>query len=486
MASVDQRALEILIRAKDLASADFKKVDDAAKRTSDSIAKGFKGGVLASIKDSVTELKAFVRGFSLLQGVRFLGDVISDWLAVRREIAAARQEMTLFLNLRGAPASLREDLEALKSTLMGLRTDTGFLSEKTASAMALLGSRFKITAEQAAAFAKDAVFLANTVAGYKDDPLAALNDILKAQSGIAGAADALTQKLQLQIKDETSLGNLRKERLIAEKELAIRGLEAANAARLEADVAGRAGALAEIKSLQEDILTLQREIAKNPLVPVDPLAAERARAEKAAADQIERQNRALKEQAPLVREIALDRSDFGAGLSEGFEEFREQLLNFREQGRQTVLSLVGGVQQIGLAFVDTLVTRTMSAREALRQFATDMLRMLAQLTAQLAASRILGALFGAIAGAGTGGNGYRSSLGNEPVPGGNVGPSAGASGLKSWSPSGGGGGTTNIYFQFVDGTGADELLVRHKQTIMEIVAAGAGSNRDLRVALGVR
>lgn len=487
MAGVDQRALEILIRARDLASAEMRRVADSAKKTGAEVKKSFGGDLLGSMKDSVNELKAFVRGFSLLQAGKFLFGLIQEWREVAAETAAARKELNLYLSLRGAPTSTKEELAAIRDTLLGLKTSAGAVSEQTANAIAILANRFKLVQGEAQALGKDAVFLADTFAAYKDDPVAAFNDLAKAQQGFA---DGLIQKTGLQFDQENALIELRKQRLIVEKEL--------QAALLEPIVTQSTAfgdkVVGDNRKLIEDLKQQAAELRSTlkGIPSVDPLAGERAKRtaeEQKAADLIERQNRALADQKTLVRTITVDRSDFGAGLSEGFQQFRDEVTNFREQGEQTVLSLLGGVQQIGAGIIDGLITRTIKARDALKLFGLDMLRLLAQLAAQLAASQLLGALFNLAAGGATGGfakgvqdAGYGGGIGKPlAAPG-----ALGLKGVNGTGGSGSGGGTTNIIFQFVDGASADELLVRHKQTILDIVAAGAGTNRDLRVALGVR
>jgi len=474
----DQRALEILIRAKDQASAEMNKIAASAKKLGEDTKKSLGQGLLGSLKDSAAELKSFIRGFSLIQAGRFLFGLIEDWQKVKEETRAAREEFSPYVSLRNAPSRLKEELKATRDALLGI-TD-----EQNATALAILADRFKIAGLEAKQLAEDAAFLSGKDGAFKDDPVAAFDALAKAR---AGFSDTLLQKLGLEKGQEEILLNIRKERLATEKEIQATALER-SAQNVESGFGGLSGGQnrlrAEAAELREQAAATRA--AMKELQGLDPLAAERAKAEAEVTRQLKEQNRALQVQKPLVQEIVVDRSDFAAGLREGFEEFKQGITNFREQGRQTVLSLLGGVSQLGLASVDTLVTRTASARDALKQFVTDMLRLLAQLAAQLAASRLLGLLFNAVGGAAAP-NGFQQGLQNAGVNGGIGQPLAMGAGIGT-GPNGGGagGGTTNIIFNVVDMAGADEFLVRHRNTIIQIVAGAAGSNRDFRVAMQVR
>jgi len=483
----DQRALEILIRAKDQASAEMRKVSENAKRTGAEVKKSMGTDVLGSIKDSVNELKAFVRGFSILQAGRLLFGLIQEWREVAAETAKARQELETYLSFRGLEAndSLRAVRDELEKTLE--------LTPKVATQMVVLGDQFGLSAERIRKTAEEAQFLAKEFPNFGGDGVKAFEALGKASEGFFADLQKGTElviqnsedfaKLRLHISAVTTeYGELHK--IYAELQAIGTQAAATLGASLTSETAARVAKLTADARRLEAAIRLARNTSA--LEGLSPVAAERAKAEAEAAKEIERQNRAIQVQVPLVEEIAIDRSDFAAGLREGFEEFKQGVTNFREQGRQTVLSLLGGVSQLGLASVDTLVTRTASARDALKQFVTDMLRLLAQLAAQLAASRLLGLLFNAVGGAAAP-NGFQQGLQNAGVNGGIGQPLAMGAGIGT-GPNGGGagGGTTNIIFNVVDMAGADEFLVRHRNTIIQIVAGAAGSNRDFRVAMQVR
>lgn len=480
----DQRSLEILIKARDLATAEFQKTQSwldslsgTSKKTTDEISKGFKGNVLTSIRDSVKELKSWIGAFSLIKVGREAFELIDHWLEVRKKTREAREELELYLNLSGVRGDRRNAILGLQFALAEMADKLKLTADQT-TGISILAEKLKISDNEVKALAADAALLASRLSAVKGQPVAAFEALSKA---VAGDATELNRILGTQETRERALIAIRRERLALEQD-AIEQQKEAEAINVLAGFAGlspasqqRAAELRQEAEAARDLARQYRDI--KGLTAPDP-AADRRKTIRDKADLILLDAQIRNSKAQAEREaIAAQRADFVGGLSAGFEQFRQELNDFHQQGIQTVTSLLGGVRDIGVGIVDGLVTNTLRGRDALKKFGEDMLRMLANLVAQLTLNRGLALLFNAIvpaAGAPPGSGG----AGAGPTPGApGSGPGLGASSFNGGLPSGlrnignrtigGGGGapaggwggspTFNIILQATDTDGLERL-----------------------------
>lgn len=440
------------VRARDAYSAEFKKVASEGKRAAQDVGTSFKTVAKSGITDAVNEIRSLVRAYGLIKAGKFLIGLIEDWHEVAVKTAEARRHLETYLALRGG-GQLKDTLIGVRDTIAAIKG----LGMPAASAMAMLGDQFKLTSGQIEGAAKDAQFLTENFAAFKDKPVEAFHALAQA---INESFDALSKGTGLDMSQPGALGAITKQRLILEAQRELLLLESKKFLpdTLGGGEFGSSGGGINPEWLKESEEILQRikdirDSMGGGLDALDPLGGGKSPSEdrKIRQERID-DMRELREEMRMTEDVATDLGD-----------------------------------ATGDALAD-VASGAEHGAEAFRNFTADLIRMIARLISEFIALAIARSLAGAGSGAA-----YRTSLGNEPVPpsalpsgsgaGDGGGPQAMRAGLGL---GGGGGGNTFITINANDAASFEAQLTRSRRHSGNLMMERNQSSRAFRRNFGNR
>jgi hypothetical protein len=149
---------------------------------------------------------------------------------------------------------------------------------------------------------------------------------------------------------------------------------------------------------------------------------------------------------------AIDTPGFFAGFKKGVEDFSESLQSTFNQARQFAFNLLQGGQQVLAGFFENIISGALNAKQAFKQMAQDILKLLAQMVAKFLAAQAVGLIFGTNATGGGAPNlgGRGGGVGEQSFRGGGLSPQGAGIGGGLGRPGGGAGGgapavTINVF-----------------------------------------
>lgn len=460
------------IRARNTATQEFRNVSIEARRAGREIAQSFEGPALNSIRGIVMELRSFAYGLGLIAIARAtIVPLVRSWLEIRKATEEARIEMEAYFRARNAGGSLTAQWKEFVAQVAGSASDVSLTSpiRQQATQVALLADQYGITTGRARELFDVAQKMAKEVAGFRDAPV-------KAFEALAAAEDGSFRKLQegtkLDIDSRQRLIGYLKLQEAAEVELALKRKEEGNffvgPNREEAEAANRVA----IASMKKQVADLKREAGEIP--PLEPK---------------DLQKKDREEAKDALREQRIEHQVWSEMAREDAKELREE-----------IHLMTDATRGLGTAIFDTfasMVTGAARGREAFRNFAAELIRLIGRLISEFIALAIARALAGAGAAtsvnAGGSFGGSAGAAAAHPVGGlGGVGgsqfPGPSGAGPLSFPGSLGGGGGPTVFNQFNikawDGKDVISTLQEHGDTIGAVMVDQNSRNKVVRRSFG--
>lgn len=438
------------IRARDAASAEFKKVSQEAKRAAADVGTSFKNVAAQGVSDAVTEIRSFVRAFGLIKVGKELASIIEHFVETTRVAAEARRELDLYASYIGRSI---EGTRELSDSLNQIGVSGG-----AANAIIQLGRGFQMTDKEIQSVSREAIVLASTVKGYAGDPARAFRDL---QAASQGFYESLQKTTQLELDTQQKRIEFRQ--------------------RLGADVLQRfdlqrVSSFEEQERIQAEIDRMRRDA--RPSAPLDPLRDEK-------------QKRSRDDLRDAMREYNVE-------LRNARNEERlldeQRRIALKEQ-QHNVQMLEDSARQLGAAMGDAfaaIVTGAKSGKEAFAEFGREVARIISRLIAEFIALAIFRAI------AGVGGNlggaitrgvssaGYGGGIGS-PLPsgGGGGGPSA-LPGSFGAGINAGGGTTVNNYINTIDAKSFEAYLSQSQGHLAKLGMDSLQRDATFRRAFGAQ